>query len=73
MKQMKVSAVVALAVTVLAVVTAFAFSFANMSYQAELAKLKKINAEYQRTLESYKAVLDNIRMQLEQARPVVVK
>jgi hypothetical protein len=41
MKQMKVSAVVALAVTVLAVVTAFAFSFANLSYQTELAKLKK--------------------------------
>ncbi len=73
MKQMKVSAVVALAVTVLAVVTAFAFSFANLSYQTELAKLKKINAEYQKTLESYKAVLDNIRVQLEQAKPVEMK
>ncbi|MFB3919124.1 hypothetical protein BU251_01025 [Candidatus Velamenicoccus archaeovorus] len=73
MKQMKVSAVVALAVTVLAVVTAFAFSFANMSYQAELARLKKLNVEYQKTLESYKIVLDNIRMQLEQVKPAAAK
>jgi len=73
MKQMKVSAVVALAVTVLAVVTAFAFSFANMSYQAELTRLKKLNVEYQKTLESYKIVLDNIRLQLEQVKPAAVK
>ncbi len=73
MKQMKVSAVVALAVTVLAVVTEFAFSFANMSYQAELARLKKLNVEYQKTLESYKIVLDNIRMQLEQVKPAAAK
>jgi hypothetical protein len=73
MKQMKVSAVVALAVTVLAVVTAFAFSFANMSFQAEIARLKKLNVEYQKTLDNYKIVLENIRVQLEQAKPVVVK
>ncbi len=73
MKQMKVSAVVALAVTVLAVVTAFAFSFANMSYQVELTRLKKLNVEYQKTLESYKIVLDNIRMQLEQVKPAAAK
>ncbi|MDD2865705.1 MAG: hypothetical protein WC409_00370 [Candidatus Omnitrophota bacterium] len=73
MKQMKVSAVVALAVTVLAVVTAFAFSFANMSYQAEVVRLKKLNVEYQKTLDNYKIVLENIRVQLEQAKPVVVK
>ncbi|MDD5019199.1 MAG: hypothetical protein PHH75_01905 [Candidatus Omnitrophica bacterium] len=73
MKQMKVSAVVGLAVTVLAVVTAFAFSFASMSYQAEVTRLKKVNAEYQKTLENYKVVLDNIRVQLEQAKPAAGK
>jgi Tfp pilus assembly protein PilO len=66
---MKVSAVVGLAVTVLAVVTAFAFSFATMSYQREVAKLKKINAESRRALENYQVVLNNIRMQLEQVKP----
>jgi hypothetical protein len=38
-----------------------------------LPNSKKINAEYQKTLESYKAVLDNIRVQLEQAKPVEMK
>lgn len=67
MKEMKVSAVVALAVTVLAVVTAFAFSFANVSYQVEIVRLRRINVEYQKTLENYKIVLDNIRVQLDRA------
>ena len=36
MREMKVSATVGIAVTVLAVVTAFAFSFATVSYQTEI-------------------------------------
>ena len=64
MKEMKVSAVVALSVTVLAVVTAFAFSFATVAYQREVVQLKKINAEYRRTVESYKTTLENIKNEL---------
>ena len=66
MKQMKVSAVVALAVTVLAVVTAFAFSFANISHQNEIARLKKENAQCKKAIENYKGVLSGIRQQLDQ-------
>ena len=61
---MKVSAVVALSVTVLAVVTAFTFSFATVAYQREVVQLKKINAEYRRTVESYKTTLENIKNEL---------
>ena len=64
MKEMKVSAVVALSVTVLAVVIAFAFSFATVAYQREVVQLKKINAEYRRTVESYKTTLENIKNEL---------
>ncbi len=64
MKEMKVSAVVALSVTVLAVVTAFAFSFATVSYQREVGQLKKINAEYRKTVENYKVTLENIKNEL---------
>ena len=67
MKEMKVSAAVGLAVTVLAVVTAFAFSFATVAYQREVANLKKINAEYKLTVEQYKSVLENIQKQLASA------
>ncbi len=67
MKEMKISAVVGLAVTVLAVVTAFAFSFATVSYQKEVQNLKKTNAEYRLTMDKYKVVLENIQKQLATA------
>ncbi|MFH1691404.1 MAG: hypothetical protein ABIC68_02355 [Candidatus Omnitrophota bacterium] len=68
MKQMRVSAVVALAVTILAVVTVVVFSFATMSYQREVVEMKRINIEYRRTIADYRAVLNSIQTQLAQAR-----
>lgn len=67
MKQMKVSAIVALAVTVLAVVAAFTFSLATVSYQAEVAKLKKINKESEIMIGKYQVLLENLKKQLEEA------
>lgn len=67
MKQMRVSAVVALAVTILAVVTVVVFSFATMSYQREVLEMKRINIEYRRTIADYRAVLNGIQTQLSQA------
>ena len=64
MKELKVSATVGLAVTVLAVVTAISFSFATVAYQREVVKLRKINAEYRKTVEEYKTVLVGIKNQL---------
>lgn len=66
MKEMKVSAVIGVSVTVLAVVTAFAFSFATIAYQAEVNKLRRANIEYKKTLESYKVALEAIQTQLAQ-------
>lgn len=63
----KISTVVGLSVTILAVVTAFAFSFSTASYQKEVVVLKKTNAEYKATIEQYKAVLENIKSQLATA------
>jgi hypothetical protein len=60
----KVSSVVALSVTLLAVVTALAFSFATMTYQSEVVALKKINADYKKTIDGYKAVLEDIKKQI---------
>ena len=51
MKETKVSAVVGLSVTLLAVVTAVAFSFATLNYQREVVKLRKVNAEYRQSLD----------------------
>ena len=64
MKETKVSAVVGLSVTLLAVVTAVAFSFATLNYQREVVKLRKVNAEYRQYLDEYKAVLAGIKDQL---------
>ena len=66
MKETKVSAIVGLSVTLLAVVVAISFSFATMAYQREVGKLKKINAEYKATVEEYKAVLEGIKSQISQ-------
>lgn len=68
MKQMRVSAIVALAVTILAVVTVIVFSFATMSYQREVVEMKRINLEYRRTISEYRNVLRGIQGQLSQAR-----
>lgn len=68
MKEMKVSAIVGLAVTILAVVTVVIFSFATMSYQREFTELKRINIEYRRTIADYRAVLTGIQNQLSQAK-----
>jgi hypothetical protein len=64
MKEMKVSAVVGLSVTLLAVVTAISFSFATVTYQKEVVSLKKINAEYRQVIEDYKTVLLSIKNSL---------
>ena len=64
MKEMKVSAVVGLSVTVLAVVTAITFSFASVAYQREALSLRKVNAEYKKLIVEYKTVLENIKAQL---------
>ncbi|HAJ56676.1 MAG TPA: hypothetical protein DCL35_02775 [Candidatus Omnitrophica bacterium] len=70
MKETKVSAIVGVSVTLLAVVVAISFSFATMAYQREVVKLKKTNAEYKKTVEEYKVVLEGIKAQISQ---VVVK
>ncbi len=61
MKEMKISAVVGLSVTLLAVVTAITFSFATVAYQKEVVNLRKTNAEYRKAMEEYKVVLLNIK------------
>lgn len=60
----KVSNIVGLSVTILAVVTAFAFSFVTAAYQKEVVTLKKTNAEYKATVEQYKSALEGIKAQL---------
>jgi len=67
MKEMKISAVVGVSVTVLAVVTAFAFSFATIAYQRQVTKLAKINKEYKLTIEEYKSALENIKNEISKA------
>ena len=64
MKEMKISAVVGISVTVLAVVTAFAFSFATVAYQRQVISLKKINKEYKKTVDEYKLALENIKNEI---------
>lgn len=64
MKEMKVSATVGLAVTLLAVITAISFSFATLAYQRKVVKLRKVNAEYLKTVQEYKVVLENIKGQI---------
>jgi hypothetical protein len=71
MKEMKVSAIVALSVTVLAVVTALAFSFATVAYQREVVNLRKMNAEYRLTVEAYKTTLLNIKNEIAKVNPKV--
>lgn len=68
MRELKISAVVGISVTVLAVVTAFAFSFSSISYQKEVAKLKKMNEEYKITIHEYKTALDGIKKMLSEIR-----
>ena len=67
MKEMKVSAIVGLSVTILAVVTALAFSFATVAYQKEVVNLRKMNAEYRLTVEAYKTTLLNIKNEITKA------
>jgi len=67
MKEMKISAVVGVSVTVLAVVTAFVFSFATVAYQKQVAKLVKVNKEYKRTMGEYKSALENIKNEISKA------
>ncbi|MEK7849204.1 MAG: hypothetical protein AAB213_00075 [Candidatus Omnitrophota bacterium] len=67
MKEMKISAVVGVSVTVLAVVTAFAFSFATVAYQKQVARLVKVNKEYKQTIEEYRSALENIKNEISKA------
>ncbi len=64
MRERKISNVVALAVTLLAVVTAVSFSLASVAYHREVVVLRQANAEYKVTLERYKSTLENIQKQL---------
>ena len=64
MKGMKVSALVGLSVTLLAVVTAVAFSIATVGYQKQIINLKKVNHQYSKTLVIYAKVLAGIKEQL---------
>jgi len=64
MAERKISNVVALAVTLLAVVTAVSFSLASMAYQREVVRLRKVNAQQRLTIDRYKNTLDNIQKQL---------
>ena len=64
MRERKISNVVALAVTLLAVVTAVSFSLASVAYHREVVVLRQANAEYKVTLERYKSTLQNIQKQL---------
>ena len=64
MKDRKTSNVVALAVTLLAVVTAVSFSLATAAYYREVLSLRQKNAEYVVTLDRYKQALKNIQKQL---------
>jgi len=64
MAERKISNVVALAVTLLAVVTAVSFSLASMAYQREVVRLRKVNAQQRLTIDRYKSTLDNIQKQL---------
>ncbi len=64
MRDRKISNVVALAVTLLAVVTAASFSLASVSYHREVVALRQANAQYKATVERYKATLENIQKQL---------
>lgn len=68
MKETKVSAMVGLAVTLLAVVTALAFSFTTLSYQRETVKLRKLNAEYKKTVDDYRIVLEGIQSQISKVK-----
>lgn len=68
MKETKVSAMVGLAVTLLAVVTALAFSFTTLSYQRETVKLRKLNAEYKKTVDDYRVVLEGIQSQISKVK-----
>ncbi len=64
MRERKISNVVGLAVTLLAVVTAVSFSLASVAYHREVVALRQANAEYRLTLERYKSTLENIQKQL---------
>ncbi len=64
MQERKISNVVALAVTLLAVVTAVSFSLASVSYQRQVVALRKANAQYQVLIGRYKSTLENIQKQL---------
>jgi len=64
MKDRRISNVVALAVTLLAVVTAVSFSLASRAYQRETVVLRRVNEEYKVELERYKNALQNIQGQL---------
>jgi|GEM_PF-3276724 len=67
MGEKKISNVVALAVTLLAVVTAVSFSLASVAYHREVMELRKANADYRMTIERYQGTLENIQKQLVSA------
>jgi len=64
MKDKKISAIVGLSVTLLAVVTAISFSVATVAYQKEVAKLKKLNKQNTETIAEYTSILKGIQQQL---------
>jgi hypothetical protein len=66
MKDRKVSNIVALAVTLLAVVTAVSFSLSSLVYYREVVGLRKVNAQNCLTIERYKKALESIQQQLSE-------
>ncbi|MGE5279618.1 MAG: hypothetical protein ACM3L6_02595 [Deltaproteobacteria bacterium] len=67
MKDKKISNIVALAVTLLAVVTAVSFSLASVAYQREVTTLRRLNTEQGMLIQRYKLTLENIQKQLAAA------
>ncbi len=64
MREGKISNVVALAVTLLAVVTAVSFSLSTVAYYREVVALRQANAQHLVTIQRYKSTLENIQKQL---------
>lgn len=68
MKDKKISAIVGLSVTLLAVVTAISFSVSTVAYQKEVVKLKKLNKQNTEMIAEYTSILKGIQQQLSKVQ-----
>ena len=64
MKETKISAIVALSLMLLVLVTSITLSVATVSYQREMVGLRKSNIELKKTVEGYRGALEGIKNQL---------